>query len=123
MQLIRDADKLDIWKVFGDYCQNDQHPEAAIVQHLSDQPTWEPEIIEAILCRQMANFQDMKSVTDFMLLQLSWVFDLNYPESLKQAHRRGDLANIACALPDHQVIRRAVDIIFNHLSKSVSPNA
>ena len=111
MRLIRDADKLDIWKIFGDYFRCGLSPEAAIVQHLSDQPVWEAAIVKAIQNRRMARFSAMTSVTDFKLLQLSWVFDLNYPETFAQAKQRGDLAAIARTLPDAPEVKQAVSVV------------
>jgi hypothetical protein len=81
MRSIRDADKLDIWKVFADYFRHCQHPDPAIVQHLPDLPQWEERIVKAITEKRMARFKDMKSLNDFRLLQLSWVFDLHFPET------------------------------------------
>lgn len=121
MRLIRDADKLDIWKVFADYYRYRQRPEPAIVQHLPDLPTWENKIVKAISEKRMARFQDMKSLNDFKLLQLSWVFGLYYTETSVQAKKRGDLAAIARSLPDHRTLRRAVGIISDRLEEAVSP--
>ncbi|PID39527.1 MAG: HD family phosphohydrolase [Proteobacteria bacterium] len=115
MKLIRDADKLDIWKVFADFCRNGDQPEAAIVQHLSDQPTWTDAIVNAIMEGKMARFEDMQSICDFKLLQLSWVFDLNWPESLRQARLRGDVGEIARSLPHHRTIDDVVDRVMGHL--------
>jgi hypothetical protein len=115
MKLIRDADKLDIWNIFAGFCRNGSQPEAAIVRHLSDQPTWTPAIVDAIMSGTMARFEDMRSICDFKLLQLSWVFDLNWPESLQEARLNGDVAEIARSLPDHRVIRNAVDHVMEHM--------
>ena len=120
MRLIRDADKLDIWKVFADYYRHRRHPEPAIVQHLSDLPTWEEHIVNAIAEKRMATFQDMKSLNDFKLLQLSWVFDLYFPETFVQAIKRGDLAAIARSLPDDRILRDAIGIIFNRLNEAAA---
>ena len=117
ISLIRDADKLDIWKVFADYFRADQPPEPAIVQHLCDRPIWSKPIIEAIMQQRMAKFQEMKSLNDFKLLQLSWVFDLNFPETSIQATKRGDLAAIACSLPDAPAVQRAVETAMQHLDE------
>lgn len=108
MRLIRDADKLDIWKVFADYYRHDRAPEPAIVQHLADLPQWDENIINAITEKRTANFQDMKCLNDFKLLQLSWVFDLHFPETSVQARQRGDLSAIAGSLPDADAVRQAV---------------
>jgi hypothetical protein len=120
MRLIRDADKLDIWKVFADYYRLHQCPEPAIVQHLPDVPTWEQKIVKAIAEKRMARFQDMKSLNDFKLLQLSWVFGLYFPETIVQAKRRGDLAAIARSLPDHRSLRRAIGVVSDRLDEAVS---
>jgi HD superfamily phosphohydrolase YqeK len=117
MRLIRDADKLDIWKLFADYYRNRQMPDAAIVQHLSDQPTWTATIVESIVQRRIARFQDMNSLTDFKLLKLSWVFDLNFPASVRLAGQRKDLATIAESLPDAPALRRAVSIIMDRVNE------
>jgi len=121
MRLIRDADKLDIWKVFADYYRHHRRPESAIAQHLPDLPTWEERIVNAIVNKRLARFQDMKSLNDFKLLQLSWVFDLYYPETLVLAKKRGDLAAIARSLPDTRVLRQAIGIISDRLDEAVLP--
>jgi hypothetical protein len=120
MRLIRDADKLDIWRVFADYCRHCQRPEPAIVQHLADLPTWEENIVKAIAEKHVARFQDMKSLNDFKLLQLSWVFDLNYPETYRLAKKRADLAVIAGSLPEDRILRQVVDIISDRLEEGES---
>lgn len=123
MRLIRDADKLDIWKVFADYYRYNQQPEPAIVQHLPDLPECEDAIINAIVEKRMAAFKDMKSLNDFRLLQLSWVFDLNFSETFRQAIKRGDLAAISRSLPDSPDIDRAVAIVMNRLYEMEKPES
>ena len=123
MRLIRDADKLDIWKVFADYYRHRQRPEPAIVQHLPDLPTWEGKIVEAIAEKRMARFKDMKSLNDFKLLQLSWVFGLYFCETFSQAKKSGDLAAIARSLPDHRILRRAIGVISERLDEGASAGA
>jgi len=115
LRLIRDADKLDIWKVFADYYRYDNEPETAIVQHLPDRRSWAPSIIEAIVKRRVARFSHMKTLNDFKLLQLSWVFELNFPETYFQARQRGDLAVIAGTLPDDPDLNRAVGVVMGEL--------
>ncbi|GAB6907995.1 HD domain protein [Desulfosarcina cetonica] len=120
MRLIRDADKLDIWKVFADYCRMGKRPEPAIVQHLSDLPICSPAIIKAILEKRMANFKEMKSINDFKLLQLSWVFDLQFPESLALAATQGNLQVIAQSLPADASVQQAISVVLAQLSSSGS---
>jgi hypothetical protein len=123
MKLIRDADKLDIWKVFGDYYRNGSQPEAAIVQHLPDRPECSASIIDAIIRKRMARFSDLVTLNDFRLLQLSWVFDLNFPETFNLAEKRGDLAAIAGSLPDTPRVTRAVSVVWSQLQTNTDQSS
>jgi HD superfamily phosphohydrolase YqeK len=116
MRLIRDADKLDIWKVFADYYRQAEHPVAAIVQHLPDEPSWSSAIVGAIMENRMARFKDMSTLNDFKLLQLSWVFDLQFAETAKIARERDDLEVISGTLPDDATLARAVAHLMKRLA-------
>jgi hypothetical protein len=119
MRLIRDADKLDIWKIFADCYRHHRRVEPAIIQHLPDLPVWDEKIVNAINEKRVAKFQDMKSLNDFKLLQLSWVFDLHLPETFRQAKKRGDLLAIARSLPDDPALRRAVAVVSDRLKEAL----
>ncbi len=121
MHLIRDADKLDIWKIFADCYRHHRRVEPAIVQHLPDLPVWEEKIVNAIIEKRTAKFQDMKSLNDFKLLQLSWVFDLHFPETIRQAKKRSDLSAIARSLPDDPALYHAIAVISDRLDQELWP--
>ncbi len=116
LALIRDADKLDIWRVFADYYRRPQW-DPAIVQHLPDVETWQTSIVAAVLEKQMARLKDMRSLNDLKLLQLSWVFDLNFQESFRLAVDKGHLQAIARTLPRAPHIDRAVTTVLTHLKR------
>jgi HD domain len=117
MRLIRDADKLDIWKVFADYYRRAQLPEPVIIQHLPDAPTWQDTIVDAIRAQRKAAYRDMRSLNDYKLIQLSWVFELHFRETFVQTRKRGDLAIIARALPDAPVLREAIACVMKRLEE------
>ncbi len=116
MRMIRDADKLDIWKVFADFYRTNRMPDPSIMQHLPDLPTWSPAVVEAIVQERTARFQDMNTLNDFKLLQLSWIFDLNFKETFVQIDHRGDLKAIATSLPQTPEIERVVGIVMQRLN-------
>ncbi len=119
-KLIRDADKLDIWRVFADCYQNRDQPDPTVVLNLPDRPTWNEQILRSIAKRQIANLHQMQSLNDFKLLQLSWVFDINYPETLIQAGKRGHLEAIARSLPDAPPVQQAVGHVMGRLTQAVT---
>lgn len=81
-QLLRDADKLDILKVLTDYYSN---PKVAPNHTL----TWEmpggigvsPEVAKQVLAGKLVSKENVKSQADIKVMQLSWVYDLNFKPS------------------------------------------
>ncbi|MDX8341001.1 HD domain-containing protein [Draconibacterium sp. IB214405] len=83
-QLIRDADKLDILRVLTDYYTN---PKATPNHTL----TWEmprgvavsPKVSKQILNGDLVSKDTVASELDIKVMQLSWVYDLNYRQSFE----------------------------------------
>jgi hypothetical protein len=121
-QLIRDADKLDIWRVFADCYRQCDQPDPTVILNLPDRPTWNVPILCSIAKRQIANLHQMQSLNDFKLLQLSWVFDINFPETLIQADKRGHLRVIARSLPDAPAVQQAIGLVMERLAQAAAPH-
>lgn len=107
MRLIRDADKLDIWRVFVEY-YGEKQPNSAIALSLPDKPGYSEKVLGAIQAGTYARMADLKTLNDFKLLQISWVFDLNFSESHKAVRRREYIEKIAGTLPVASDIADAV---------------
>ena len=54
------------------------------------------------------SMEDFKTLNDFKLLQISWVFDLNYTPFFKAAENRKYLDQIEATLPKSKEIADAV---------------
>jgi HD superfamily phosphohydrolase YqeK len=82
LRLIRDADKLDIWRIFIEFHEGaEEQWKGSAGLGLPDLPGYSAEIIDAIGKRRIASLQSMKCRNDFILLQLSWIYDLNFKTS------------------------------------------
>lgn len=115
-RLLRDADKLDIWKVVTDYYEGPESGRnSAIELDLPDTPTVSKEVYHALLEKRVVNFHHMHSLNDFKLLQIGWVFDLNFPPTLRKVAERGYIEKIMTVLPDLPEIRRIYDLIRSHI--------
>lgn len=109
MELIRDADKLDIWRVVTTYYhREDRSPNKAVELDLPDTAEWNPKILETLMAHRFARLADMRTLNDFKLLQIGWVYDLNYRESFRILQERRYIEAIAETLPDAPEIRAAV---------------
>jgi len=85
LKLIRDADKLDIFHFVLASIRKDgfQSLPGMLPQVVLDGPV-SSELIDEILAHRFCSIEKVRSLSDFLLMQLSWVYDLNYPAALKR---------------------------------------
>lgn len=110
IDLIRDADKLDIWRVFVELLDQppEERPSAAILG-LDDLPgSVSDECIAALDSGSIVRLETISCFNDFKLLQISWVYDLTYPTSRRLLRDRGYIPALAATLPERADIRAAV---------------
>jgi len=100
-RLIRDADKLDIWRVLIDYCTAAPEERAsAVVWELPDTGLCSAPALDEVIAGRMINRNLLATADDFKLLQLSWAFDLNFRESFTILSERGYIETLAALLPE-----------------------
>jgi hypothetical protein len=118
MKLIRDADKLDIWKIFLDYYM-EKRPSNAIVLGLPDMPSYSEKVLESIRMRKFAKMKDLRTLNDFKLLQVSWVFDINFIPSFRAIKNNNYISMIEEALPKVKEITRAIKIARDYVDSNL----
>jgi len=110
INLIRDADKLDIWRVFVELLglPPEERPSAATLG-LNDLPgAVSGQCIAALNARSIVPLDTISCFNDFKLLQISWVYDLTYATSRRILRERGYIPALAATLPERADIREAV---------------
>ncbi len=118
VKMIRDADKLDIWRVFIEYyAQPDEDRANAAGLGLPDIPDYSPEVLASLLRKEMVHLSSLRTLNDFKLLQLAWIFDLNFTRSLQLVLERGYIEKIASSLPHTGDIARAVGSIRDYVDR------
>ena len=110
--MVRDADKLDIWRVFIEYYETPEEDRpAAAALGLPDAPGYSPEVLAALLRGEMVDLSVLATLNDFRLLQLAWIFDLNFPRSFELLRGRAIIDRLASYLPADPEIKRAVSAV------------
>lgn len=118
IRLLRDADKLDIWRVFIDYYKTrDNQPNPVVEFGLPDDPSFSPPVLSALSEERFVRFEDLRTVNDFKLLLLSWVFDLNFTISIQVVKDRGYIEKIGAILPDSQETKTALTHIYDYMER------
>jgi hypothetical protein len=112
LRMVRDADKLDIMRVFielGDQRAGDRPSAAAL--GLPDTPDYSPSILAALRRKELAQYSSLKTMNDFRILQLAWIFDLNFDASLRMVDERRYLDRMAALLPPVPELIDAVEFV------------
>ena len=101
LRLIRDADKLDIWRVFVEHYHTPPAEQAsAATLGFPDLPGYSPKVIASLERGEMALLEEVTRINDFKLLQLSWVYDINFPATLALVRERRLLERLVETIPE-----------------------
>lgn len=97
--LLRDADKIDIYRVVLEYYEN---PSLAgtVTLDLPDTPEVSPPVVEALREQRPVRMTDLRTVSDFKLCQLAWIYDLNLPRSYRFFRDRAYPERMCACLPE-----------------------
>ena len=98
--LLRDADKLDIFRVVLDEYQSAKPVNGSIFWDLPDEPKISDRVMHQIKCKQLVNRGDAKTLSDFKVLQLSWIYDLYFPNTGNILKERGYVEALLHTFPD-----------------------
>jgi HD superfamily phosphohydrolase YqeK len=121
LHLVRDADKLDIWRVFIEYFFAPEEERASAVGlGFPDLPHCSPEVLAAVAAGQMVELTMLKSLHDFKLLQLSWVYDINFLSTLRLIKERGVLDQLAATLPSDAAVLAVLEQVRSYLELRLS---
>lgn len=114
--LIRDADKLDIWRVLIEYCSAPQQERAsAVVWELPATGGCSRPALAEVIAGKMIPRSLLATADDFKLLQLSWAYDLNFSESFKLLAEAGYIETLAALLPEQPGCAEAVAVVRNYI--------
>jgi len=113
IRLIRDADKLDIWRIFIDYYhQRDIHQNKVIELGVADRPECSEKILTALLNGRIALTSELQTLNDFKLIQLGWIYDLNFRFSFEHVKRESIIEQFADILPKTAKVQEIVNNLF-----------
>jgi len=124
LRLVRDADKLDIWRVFIEYFFAPEGERASAAGlGFPDLPDCSPEVLAAIEAGEMVRLTMLKSQHDFKLLQLSWVYDINFPSTFRLIRERGVLEQLAATLPKTTAVLAILKRVNHYLEQRLAEDA
>jgi hypothetical protein len=120
-KLIRDADKIDIYEValanYKNYAQDPQHFPLEIEFPASG--ACSPEVIEDVLHGRSVDYRKLRTMEDAKLLQIGWVYDVNFKASLCRIKERRYIETLAGMLPQEPEIVSACNSVLAYINEQV----
>lgn len=104
-RLLRDADKIDILKVLSEYYTNKNgKPNHTLTWELPQKPEISKSVLKEVLSGKMVSKKNIVTENDVKIMQLSWVFDINYKPSFEHLAKCRYLESIYNTLPKNDVV-------------------
>jgi len=119
-RMLRDADKLDIYRIALDYYVNpDPQRKETIQVGIPDGIAVTRDVCDHILTGTVVPYEKIRTVTDFKMIQLGWVFDLNFRHSLSCVKERGYIEAICGHLPQSDEVTMVVESVCRYLDDEI----
>lgn len=112
---VRDADKLDIMRVvLTEYAKGKL--DKTVILHLEESDQISPQVLAHLEQGENPSIADFKTLTDFKLAQLAWIYDLNFKHSRREFKRRKFYEQISGYLPDIPQINALCEQMLEYLN-------
>jgi hypothetical protein len=120
-QLIRDADKIDIYRVVTEYYEQYRNdPQSFKLEiELPDEPWYSDEVLQRVLNGERIDYRFLKTWNDCKLIQLSWVYDVNFAPTLERIKQRGFLEKVIDFLPANGDIERVGKKVLEYVDSRI----
>lgn len=116
LKLVRDADKLDIWRVVLEFYEGSEEDRASAVGlGLPTGTGYSQEVIEQVIAGRLARLGAVATMDDFRVMQLGWAFDLNFAHSREETLKRRYMQRIASFLPQGPRVEQALARVLSAL--------
>jgi hypothetical protein len=100
VKLLRDADKLDLWRTTSEFITGKgEKPNMAIELAVSSKSVVTPSFCKMIIEGGIPNKNDIVTFNDFVIFQMSWVFDLHFKKSFQILNQRQYIRHLYDSLP------------------------
>ncbi len=100
LKLIRDADKLDIFRLVIQRYRNLKEAPGETFLDLPDEERISPEALEAVMNGQPVAYSQLHTLNDFKLCQIGWIYDINFAPTLEKIESEKMLEEMFSFLPE-----------------------
>ena len=120
-KIIRDADKLDIYRVLNPYLTGDNAKGAPTFVNADASKDASDKFIELFVEGRQADYREIKTHGDRKLVRLLWVYDINYAWTIKKLDVTGYIDNIVESLyPKNERMNLGIKRLREYMAEKIA---
>lgn len=116
-KIIRDADKLDIYRVLAPYLRADMAEKAPKFIHTSASQEVSPDFAADFMAGKQADYHNIRTHGDRKIVRLMWVYDLNFAWTLEKVMEQGYVKMVMDSLPKTPEIEEGIKRMENYIAE------
>ena len=120
IKLLRDADKLDTWRATSEYItRKGDKPIMAAELSLSEKPVVTASFCNTIIEGGIPDKGDIVTFNDFVIFQMSWIFDLHFKKSFQILNQKQYIRHLYDTLPKNDSVIEIYRMIRIHIENQI----
>ena len=117
LKMVRDADKVDIFRVFLEYYDSPPEEKASATAFgVPDTPEYSKIMLANLCNREVASYSNIRTENDFKMMKLSWVYAIYFDEAIRLLQDRGLVEKLINKLPQTDEIKKATEVLRGYIS-------
>jgi putative nucleotidyltransferase with HDIG domain len=120
-QIIRDADKLDIFELSTENFRKYHNDPAGFKLEIEfpDEPYCSAGLLESLMRGELVDYRFLRTMNDVMLLEIGWVYDIYFAATLRQVAENRYVERLAEHLPETKDVQRAVKYVLRYMRRRI----
>ena len=112
VRIVRDSDKLDVFRLVRTHVEENRINE--LLPRIAPAGGYSETLVREVASEGRGSYSNVRSLSDFLLVQLSWVFDLNFAPSFRMLRSEGVLSWMEGILPPEETVNGFIRSVLRH---------
>ena len=119
-KIIRDADKLDIYRVLEPFLAQENADKMPKFIKGKARPDISPDFVENFVTGEQADYRKIRTNGDRKIVRLMWLYDINFSWTMQKIVERGFIEKIVSNLPMDERVAEGVRRLKLHVKEKLS---
>ncbi len=119
-KVIRDADKLDIYRVLEPFLAQENADKMPKFIKGKARAEISPDFVEKFVRGEQTDYREIRTNGDRKIVRLMWIYDINFAWTMKKIVERGYIEKIVENLPMDENVAKGVKLLREHVNKIIN---